>query len=573
MRSVVMGTWLIALFLVAFGPQGTLPSVEAADSSAVGLQPPLQRSMQDVNTTDLRKAIVLGCRTMQNTFDADDNGVPFFGSTVFPGTPGFSFSGWHSEAHVPGRHLNALLNAEDAAGVEIDPAAVEKHRRAALLSYSGVVPLPLNRQSVGGPLVNFCPHNIREGFHALAALVQYRGDEKARELAEQSIQAVMRFWDPQKGWDVEQTRKLGLTYLECQGFIHGEGRMIGPLVKYYQATGHAPALELALRLKEKAVGEFYLEDGDYTKERFVTTHAHSITCVLSSLAQLADLLHDAALLDRVKRFYDHGLWKLRDEIGWSPESVFQQGTDHGEVNNSGDILETALILGRWGYPEYYHDAERMLRCHILPCQLRDVSFIQDAPNPEGRDSRRNVADRHLGAFGFPAPYGHQSVGRGRGAVSFNLDIVGGAVGSLDAAYREVTRFEKTGHWVNLLFDHRTESIEVKSPYTHDGLEVVLHKPGPLWVRIPPWVDRKEVRIEGADAQPQWHGAYLFLAQVPAEKPVAVRFPLKAQELTLSERVHVHPIRVQMRGDSVVAMENFGADLIYFPPYAGPTQNR
>ena len=24
----------------------------------------------------------------------------------------FSFNGWHSEAHVPGRHLNALLNAE-----------------------------------------------------------------------------------------------------------------------------------------------------------------------------------------------------------------------------------------------------------------------------------------------------------------------------------------------------------------------------------------------------------------------------------------------------------------------------
>lgn len=115
--------------------------------------------------------------------------------------------------------------------------------------------------------------------------------------------------------------------------------------------------------------------------------------------------------------------------------------------------------------------------------------------------------------------------------------------------------------------------EVQSPYAHYCLAIVLHKPGPLWVRIPPWVDRKQVRIEGTDVKPLWHGAYLLLAQVPMGRPVAVRFPLKAQEVTLSERVHVHSIRVKLRGDSVVAMEDFGADLIYFPPYPGPTQNR
>ncbi len=506
---------------------------------------------------------------MQNTFDADDNGVPFFGSAVYPSTPSFSFSSWHSEAHVPGRHLNALLNAENAAGAKLDTAAVDKHRRATFLSYSGALPLPLNRDHVGGPLVNFCPHNVREGFHALAALVQYRGDTKARELAEQSIQAILELWNPKTGWDVQEIRRKGLVYQECQGFIPGEGRMIGPLVKYYQATRYAPALELALRLKDRAVGEFYLEDGDYTQERFITTHAHSITCVLSSLAQLADLLHDASLLDRVRRFYDNGLWKLRDEIGWSPETVFQKGTDHGEVNNSGDILETALILGRWGYAQYYHDAERILRCHILPSQLRDVSFIPNPPNPEGKDRLRDVADRHLGAFGFPSPYGHQSIGQGRGGVSFNLDIVGGTVGSLNAAYREATRLEGTVHWVNLLFDHQTDAIEVKSPYTHDCLEIVLCKAGPLFVRIPPWVDRSDIRLEGTSAHLLWHQAYLFFADVPVGRPLRIRFPLKDHEIALSGRVPLHPIRVKMRGDEVVAMENFGADLIFFPPYPAP----
>ena len=148
---------------------------------------------------------------------------------------------------------------------------------------------------------------------------------------------------------------------------------------------------------------------------------------------------------------------------------FQPGADpdRGEVNNTGDIVETALILGRWGFPEYYQDAERIVRSHLLPSQLRDVSFIADPSNPDNEDSKRDIAGRHLGAFGFPAPYGHEPIGAAR--VSFNMDIVGGAVGSLCEVYREVTRFDQAGHWVNLLFDHETAAIEVESPYTHPSL--------------------------------------------------------------------------------------------------------
>ena len=41
----------------------------------------------------------------------------------------------------------------------------------------------------------------------------------------------------------------------------------------------------------------------------------------------------------------------------------------------------------------------------------------------------------LGAFGFPAPYGHRF--RGATRISFNMDIVGGATASLCEAYRHV----------------------------------------------------------------------------------------------------------------------------------------
>ena len=65
---------------------------------------------------------------------------------------------------------------------------------------------------------------------------------------------------------------------------------------------------------------------------------------------------------------------------------------------------------------------------MLPSQLRDIAFIDEPPNPEGVDGLRDVAVRHRGAFGFPAPYGHQPVEAD--TVGFNMDIVGGAVASL-----------------------------------------------------------------------------------------------------------------------------------------------
>jgi hypothetical protein len=79
---------------------------------------------------------------MSRVFDADDeHGVPFLGSQVLPDAR-LSFSVAHSEAHVPVRHLNAMLASEAAAGTELDQDAVQQHARAAFFSYSGPVCLP-----------------------------------------------------------------------------------------------------------------------------------------------------------------------------------------------------------------------------------------------------------------------------------------------------------------------------------------------------------------------------------------------------------------------------------------------
>ena len=525
--------------------------------------------LKDVNTTDIRDAIRLGCEAMCNAFNADDADIPYGGAQVRPEA---RLAG-SSESHSPGRHLNALLNAADAAAIEIPEDAVDKHARAAFFSYSQA-PLPLHRigshKGGEGTPIELQDHDVREGFHALYALAKFRNSGRAAELAEASIQTIFDYWVPDEAWNLERLeRELPLRVMRIgyATFITRLARAIGPLVKFYRASGHEPALQLARVLKDKALREFFGADGTFSTELF-GSHAHSTTCVLSSLAQLADLTQDAGLMERVRVFFDNGLWQMRDQIGWSIEVTSADNSGRGEANNTGDIVETALILGRWGHPEYYADAERILRSHLLPSQLRDVSFIVEPDNPDGVDGKKNVARRLRGGFGFPAQYGHEPAGiwnSNKARIGFNLDIVGGAVGSLCEAYREVARFDQAGHWVNLLFDHETPELEIQSPYTHPRLGIRLKRPGPLHLRLPPWLDPKKIALAGPAGPPQTIQGYTVFSDPAIDHWITFDFALPEHELTLEWRQR--QTRARFRGDEVIAMDNFDTDLTFFEAFA------
>jgi len=281
---------------------------------------------------------------------------------------------------------------------------------------------------------------------------------------------------------------------------------------------------------------------------------------MSSLAQLAETTEDADLMARVKAFYDVGLKDISDPIGWSIENAGDAANpDRGEANNTGDILETALILGRYGYARYYDDAERILRAHLLPSQLRDISFIQEPANPHREDGKTNVAHRHLGAFGFPAPYGHHPLGAS--SISFNMDIVGGAVASLCEAFRHCVTVEPETIKVNLLFDYETEDVKVCSPYTGNGLSITLKRPALLYIRLPSWLDRQALVVRNADTSPKFEGDYLFINDAPVNRALTVQFQLTRRELCLKHRTRT--IRTALEGDRVIAMDAFGANLRFF----------
>ena len=57
--------------------------------------------------------------------------------------------------------------------------------------------------------------------------------------------------------------------------------------------------------------------------------------------------------------------------------------------------------------------------------------------------------------------------------------------------------------------------------------------------------------------------YVLVAQPPREHAADHRFALPETELVLHHRTR--DIRVRLRGEQAVAMDNFGADLTFFDP--------
>ena len=103
------------------------------------------------------------------------------------------------------------------------------------------MPFPLDRNDgqYDSPVV-FNPHHIREGFHALNALVEYRGSERAEEVAAASIAAVLDYWNPSTEWDYDRLEKEGVVVQRSQSYISGVARTIGPLVNTTERPGTPP---------------------------------------------------------------------------------------------------------------------------------------------------------------------------------------------------------------------------------------------------------------------------------------------------------------------------------------------
>lgn len=514
----------------------------------------------EVNRRDIRKAIELGVGPMTCFYDEAHEGLPFFGNLVTEPGFGNSHHPSFSMSHIPGRWLNALLNAEDVTSIPADEQAIERLRKWAYRSLESVnIGFPACIDVATACIVPETDlHNLREVMHALYALCAFRGDQHARTLALGLIDTVDLYFDyercafRQRAYEADTGAHVH-QWVDAPGklspFPVTFGRYIGPLVKLYRATGETRALEQAMALKEACFRHVLDGEGNYDVETF-GEHTHSTTAMISSLAQLGAVAGDQSILRRVDAFVRNGLRQIAIDTGWCVENYYRQD-DVGEINNTSDIMETCLILGAAGYAGYYARAERILRAAFLPTQLLDTRFIPR------QDEDRMFIDA-VGAFGFPCPYGHEYQ---EGApISFNWDIVGGGVGGLCEAQRALCSQQGGLHSVNLLFDVETDALRFTSPYGAQDTATLQAKIDGLIARVR--VPTRCTSITCPQAVVRQAGEWLYLPALHTGESVSLRFELNDE--TRSEYFRGRAYTYRWHGEEVTGMHSAGKRLCFFP---------
>ncbi|HOE95416.1 MAG TPA: LamG domain-containing protein [Candidatus Sumerlaeota bacterium] len=526
----------------------------------------------EINDHDLDRALLAGLHCMANITNPDDRHIPYFECFVL-GRPTMLFNSQLSVGNVTGRCLYAMLKAEAELGIEVDPVVIARYRQVLIDSYSVVRAIPANPNYPGGPYQTCWIFNDGAGLRGLMALVNYRDDALAREILDDTVTNYKLYWQDQ-GYSWEAFRAHfnltgggygGANPWPGAGIINARRSYfrIEPWLKYHLVQGAPAAFALASSLGNIMLSYNFPASGALVGY----DHMFEPVAEMNNMALLATITNNAAMMNRVRARYDNGVRAvISAETGWVPERLSSQ-SDVGEINNSGEVIETALKLGDWGWPQYYEDAERYTRAHLLPAQLLDISFILPSTENPPSDGLRMVRERVQGAYGFPAPYGHISTRNPYFDGGFFMDIVAGGVATVAEVRRHCTRYSNGAHTVNLLFDYQNEHIAVSSPYPDGGpLVVTLFSPGTLRVRLASWLDREQLRVQsqGAALAFTTDEHYLTIANPPLFEPIEIHYPLAVRRTT--EVLNGRELTYHWRGDSIAAMTQMGTSLPFFPEY-------
>jgi hypothetical protein len=234
----------------------------------------------------------------------------------------------------------------------------------------------------------------------------------------------------------------------------------------------------------------------------------------------------------------------------------------GESNNTGDLLRAALLLGHAGWGDYFEDAERILRGHLLPSQAIDVDDLPDDPD-ETDDSVHRRASRLRGGFSFPTPNDYLLH---LDATIATYDITSGAVDGMCEALSSIITSDAAGVRINLLFSHEAEGVRLTSHLSRTGhLEIENRSGRPLLVRIPSWVDKKEVclKVNGVESQKIFIQSYLLNAGNEIPSSSIITFPMR--EARTVESICFENYIIDWRGDQIIAMSPPAKHRPMFPP--------
>ena len=466
---------------------------------------------------DLHEAIALGTQHLNSLYDRDRDNEPFFYANCQADGTGKMF---HSVnigiPHVVGRCLVGSMEAELVAGIPFPEEGLPILERYLRGSFDN--PDNLNSyfdpEKGGARFIEF--HNMREGLYGLWALAAGRNSVWAREKAHAMLETLDRITDAEGCWSVERLEQLGMKD-RCYGVsIPNASRMVDPLLAYYDCTQDPLAMKLAGFYARKGLETVYTPDGHFAPMEKSSGHVHSVTSSLSGIAAYAAKTNDRAMLEACRRIMDVGVPDYFSSWGWGDEVFPEHPADvpgRGEINQTGDVVRTALILGGAGFPKYYETAERYLRSMILPTQHLEAemrAYVRDKEQPAD-DSERDVVRRTIGGYAMQLPNARMC--KGDWPLS-TLDITSGAVHAMSECWRHRMDLHDGVATLNLLFDCDNDILAVQSELPFEGRIGFTAKQAATQFRIaiPVWLDVASVHamVNGKSLKVKTQSGYAAL---------------------------------------------------------------
>ena len=389
---------------------------------------------------------------------------------------------------------------------------------------------------------------------------------------------------PRTGW--RKTDEPGDEHEGGEGSVVAyHGGQIRALARWAACSGDEQALDTAGKLarfvmKPKFWGGFSNPpSGNGREHGHSDSHFHARAIALRGLLEYGSVANDTFACDFVRCSYEYMKSFGIPEIGYIPTFMGEEATDDQMGNQGaknpllmegcflGDLVALTVKLAESGYGDYWEDADRVIRNHLIESQVTDREVLErivaHAPErePEMQAGRipgqdyigDDVVDRGLGIFwsGIQADGVH-------GHWIMQCCTANGCRG-LYMAWNAITRCNNDHAHINLFLNRAAPWLDIHSYLPYEGKVIIRNKTANrISIRIPPWVNRRrlECLLNGDVISPAQVSHYIDLEGIRPHDVVELRFPMVEQTVTrtaytTTQKETAYTIR--MRGNTVMEL--------------------
>lgn len=261
------------------------------------------------------------------------------------------------------------------------------------------------------------------------------------------------------------------------------GVLLQPLVRFWELTNDTVALDLAKGLANHLLGpsRYFNWKGEFFG------HVHSAMWVACGLVRLGRLAQVPRYIEKGRQIYDY-VRSLSSTYGWVPEYAqwHPMSEEHCETCCIKDMIECALELVDAGLPQYWTDADRFTRNHLVESQIIDGGFVAVEERPDTPDTTWHAMDRRIvGGFSGGTEGNAMSLKRFRSVAGC---CVGTAPQALHLLWRRAVEQQADRLVVNSAFDHACDLARVACGYPNAGtVAVTPAATGSVALRSHPWM--------------------------------------------------------------------------------------